>query len=302
MRKFLLVLLSATQLFSYDIAPYFKKIENATCKSIKNIDFIYTINLDERPEKWEKTLTQLSKYNIKPYRFSAVNGWHLSLEAVGKLSMPFDRSMRRDVMGTRYPLQHGGKPEHGLMTVHGYTYLCHCMSRGAVGICLSHLSVLQHAFDNGYKTIWVMEDDIHVLRDPRILSKYIDELNRVNPNWDILFTDRDTRNNRNEHVPCLGYAIRPNFHVADPGKFARRNRVSKNLRYIGNRYGAYSMIVSRRGMQKLLNFFKTYKLFLPYDMDFAFPPGISFYTVVNDVVTTTLNAPSDNGGPNYLKK
>ncbi|MFI5334690.1 MAG: hypothetical protein ACHQT8_05960 [Chlamydiales bacterium] len=31
---------------------------------------------------------------------------------------------------------------------------------------LSHLSILQDAFDSGYETIWVMEDDIEVVRNP----------------------------------------------------------------------------------------------------------------------------------------
>lgn len=30
---------------------------------------------------------------------------------------------------------------------------------------LSHLSVLKDALDSGYETIWVMEDDIHIIQD-----------------------------------------------------------------------------------------------------------------------------------------
>ena len=59
------------------------------------------------------------------------------------------------------------------------------------------------------------------------------------------------------------------------------------------------MIVQRSAMKKLLAFFETYNLFLPYDMDFCML-DINMFTVVDDIVSTTINAPSDNGGPNYL--
>jgi len=50
------------------------------------------------------------------------------------------------------------------------------MSRGAIGIILSHLSVLQDAYDAGYETIWVMEDDIELLGNPHSVSDLISEL------------------------------------------------------------------------------------------------------------------------------
>ena len=49
----------------------------------------------------------------------------------------------------------------------GEVYFSLALSRGAIGIILSHLSVLQDAYDAGYETIWVMEDDVEVLQMPR---------------------------------------------------------------------------------------------------------------------------------------
>lgn len=71
----------------------------------------------------------------------------------------------------------------------------------------------------------------------------------------------------------------------------------EHFRKIESRYGAYSMIVRRSGMKKILDFFKTYQLFLPYDIDFSLPRGITFYTVRRDVVSTQSKAISDNGSP-----
>ena len=64
------------------------------------------------------------------------------------------------------------------------------------------------------------------------------------------------------------------------------------------------MIVRRSGMKKILSFFSTYKIFLPYDIDFSLPEGIAFYTVKKDVIghTKFSDTISDNGGPFYLKK
>ena len=173
------------------------------------------------------------------------------------------------------------------MHVYGRNYFCHCMSRGAIGIVLSHLSILQDAYDSGYETIWVMEDDIDVLRNPHELSDLIDHLDQKVGNWDILFTDRDTKNNNGVNVPCTGYARKPNFTPNDPQRFQRRPKVSSEFTQVGARYGSYSMLIRRSGMLKILNFIKTYKIFLPYDMEFYLPNDIKMFAVTNDVVSTS---------------
>ena len=89
--------------------------------------------------------------------------------------MLLEPGMKIDHMGTCYLLDDSG-PQHEMVQQLGRTYFCHCMSRGAIGIVLSHLSVLQDAYDSGYETIWVIEDDIQVIQDPRLLSSLIDEL------------------------------------------------------------------------------------------------------------------------------
>lgn len=287
-----------------NVEKYLKKVENKSKKhKLKNIDYIYMINLDERPEKWEASSKSLKKYNIYPYRFSAVNGWHLTDNAINDVGVKFNRGMQGNFMGTRYPINYDQKPLHEKITKKGITYFCHCMSRGAIGIVLSHLSILKDALQSGYQTIWVMEDDIKIIRDPRLLSKIIENINKNigMKNWDVLFTDRDTKNNKGEYVPCGSAARRPNFNPPYPNHYALKKRVG-GFRRIGARYGAYSVIYNRSGMQKIYNFIKRHLIFLPYDMDFYLPPGIKMYTVTEDIVAHTQYALSDNGGPNYLKK
>jgi GR25 family glycosyltransferase involved in LPS biosynthesis len=272
---------------------------------VRNIDYIYVINLDQRPEKFQLCLEQLNPYGISPYRFSAVNGWELSLEAINDLGVRYDSlTMTSDIWGTRYLLGGDGKPHHEIIQIPGEVYFSHCMSKGAIGIVLSHLSVLKDAYESGYETIWVMEDDIAVIQNPHLLSGLIDQLDALvgKNGWDILFTDQDTKNGDGNYVPCQAYAKRPNFIPSNPQKFINRKEIDGVFRSIGARYGAYSMIVRRSGMKKLLDFFRYYQIFLPFDMDFTQPKDIRFYTVIQDVVSTLPKALSDNGAPNYKSR
>lgn len=272
--------------------------------SIRNVDFIYMINLDKRPEKFARSTGQLNAYGVFPYRFSAVNGWELTYEAINDIGVKYEPWMKQGLWGTCYFKENNGLPHHEPMQVSGRTYFCHCMSRGAIGIVLSHLSILKDAFDSGYETIWVMEDDVEVIQNPNLVSGLIDRLDALVGcgQWDILFTDQDTKNKFGQYVPCLGYALRPNIDPPNPERFAQRVDVSPEFRQIGARYGAYSMIIRRSGIQKILNFITTYKVFLPYDMEFYLPKKIRMYAVREDVVSTFIDAQSDNGGPNYQNK
>jgi GR25 family glycosyltransferase involved in LPS biosynthesis len=212
--------------------------------------------------------------------------------------------MESGFMGTSFRLDANGELDffHELIHKVGRTYFCHCMSRGAIGICLSHLSVLQDAYDSGYQTIWVMEDDIQVMQNPHILSQLIQELDQTvgKNNWDILCTDQDTRDSNGNYVPCMGMARCPNFHPKSLNQYYVNQKINRNFTLKGARFGAYSMIVRRSGMEKILNFMKKYKVFLPYDMTFNLPEGLKLYSVTTDVVAHQLGAASDNGNPLYL--
>ena len=304
MIRFILMLCCFTFSLFSDLEDYFKPISGKSAlHQMKNIDFIYMINLDQRPEKFATSAERLAPYGVYPFRFSAVNGWELSLEDINDLGVKYEPWMTSGHLGTFYPQEGDAAPEHEVVHVIGKNYFCHCMSRGAIGIALSHLSILQDAYDSGYETIWVMEDDIRVVQDPQVIPDLIDELDRLvgKNGWDILFTDQDTVNNAGAYVPCTAFAWRPNFTPPNPHKFHLRQQVGSHFRRIGARYGAYSMLVRRSGMKKLLDFFKNYQIFLPYDMDFTLPPTIQMFTVTTDIVSTQPNASSDNGAPNYMQ-
>lgn len=286
------------------LQDYFKKpLYKEEGHSMEGIDFIYMINLDERPEKFARCSAQLGPYGIYPYRFSAFNGWkELSLEMINEIGVKFVPGMEGGFWATTYPMDGDFSYHHELIENYGTTYFCHCTARGTIGIVMSHLSVLQDAYDSGYETIWVMEDDIQVVRDPNVLSALVKKLDkRVGKrNWDILFTDQDIRGSDGKYVPCAGYAKRPNYVPKHPEQYLKNRKIGAHFRSIGARFGAHSMIIRRSGMKKILDFMKTYNVFLPYDMEFYLPEKIKLYTVLEDVVTNQIGGPSDNGEENYL--
>jgi len=302
MKGFYCLFLIGTSFLFARIEDSFKQAPNkSNCHTMRNVDFIYMLNLDQRPEKFARCTNQLHPFGIYPYRFSAVNGWELPLETINSLGVHYAYGMPQDLWGTAYFPENKGEPHHEIMSVDERNYYCHSMSRGAIGIVLSHLSILQDAFDAGYETIWVMEDDIQLIQNPHLISDLIERLDsQVGKSWDILFTDRDTKNDRGEYVPCLGFARRPNFSPENQERFFTRTDISADFSKVGARYGAYSMIVRRSGMKKILDFIKSCHVFLPYDMDFFLPNDISLYAVNHDVVSFQVGSPSDNGGPNYL--
>ena len=87
-----------------EIEKYFKPALNKEGHhKMRNIDFIYMINLDERPRKFEDCLEQLSLYGVFPYRFSAVNGWLLPFSTIQSVGVIYEPWMyRAPVRGNYY--------------------------------------------------------------------------------------------------------------------------------------------------------------------------------------------------------
>lgn len=295
------------------LEDHFKKAENkSNYHNMRNIDFIYMINLDKRPGKFKKSADQLAPYQIYPYRFSAINGWEdLSLEVINDVGVKYDpKTMRGGYMATYFPIDGDGKGMHEEIHTPGRAYFVHSMAKGTIAIMLSHLSVLQDAWDSGYETIWVMEDDIDVVRNPTKIPDLIDELDTLvgRGNWDILFTDLDFRAidgaNGWKYVPCstTDERGRLGFNNTRPNKYDLKVNVNANFRRIGARFGCHSMIIRRSGLKKILDFEKNHNIFLPIDIDMFLPVGVKYYTVRKDIVTNMPGGPSDNGAPNYGTK
>lgn len=307
MKSICLFLLSIHFLAHGALQDHLKKAEGKqNDHKIRNIDFIYMINLDERPQKYALSKQHLDKYGIHPYRFSAVNGWKLSLEAINDVGVMYQPGMT-PLLATTY-LKLGDKiiHSHEYMRQFGKTYFCHCMSLGVIGCSLSHISVLQDAYDSGYETIWVMEDDVEILEDPHQLSDLIEELDTLvgSDHWDVLFTDRDYRTGINQYLIASGAAKRPDMDCSQKQRYSdvytKTIEINNHFRKIAARFATTSMIIRRSGMIKLLEFWKTRNIYLPCDLENYFPPEIQRYGLTFDLVTNMFDSLSDTGSPGYL--
>lgn len=287
------------------VESYFKKAGNKSAgHNMRNIDFIYMINLDPRPERYMRTRDALQPYDIHPYRFSAVNGWELSYQALDELGIIFQPGMTPGPVATVFRHDSDGQEykSNEVMKEVGVAYYCHSLSRGSIGCLLSHLSILQDAYDSGYQTIWIVEDDIRVVSDPHQLSSMIDMLNHLAPDWDLFFTDNEVKGPDGNPIPSYDIRPRPNFQVRPLSYYRKRIPLTPDIVHLGMRFGSASMIVKRSGMKKLLDFFKTYKIYFPYDIDYFLVPDIQIYACTKDIVTNIAVSESDNAMPTYKDK
>ncbi len=303
--KIIFSLLISPSLFFAGVLDHVKKAEGKSLNhAMEGIDFIYMINLDKRPEKFLQASSQLTSYGIHPYRFSAVNGWELSLEVINDVGLRYKPGMN-SLFATSYPLEGEGLPSHGFMREDGGAYFVHCMAYGTIGCALSHISVLKDAWDSGYETIWVLEDDVVALKDPREISTLIEKLDALvgKENWDVFFTDRDYRSSSGGYVVAYGAAKRPDMDCSYEERYSEKYTVntviSDDFCKIGARFGTHSMVIRRSGIKKLLDFAEAHQIYLPYDLDNYLAPGINRYGLCYDLVTNMLHSLSDNGKPGY---
>jgi GR25 family glycosyltransferase involved in LPS biosynthesis len=279
------------------ISSHFQKIEHGPqVHQIKNIDFIYLINLDQRPEKLARATLEFSNHGLEFFRFPAIYGWGLPRSTFDDLGVLFLPGMRfrqpnRDIAyNGRILLDPTSVPnpdlagEYPVLGPEFHFKRCFSVSMkgGAVGCTLSHLSILQDAFDRNYNVIWIVEDDLKIGEDPYRLGDWIDRLNeQVSPSgWDILYTDCATYF---RGWGDLEWIWRPDLEI-DYNQLLSTKDLGQFLK-IGGRGHTHSLIINRSGIEKILQFYKAQGMFLPYDMELSIIPGIRLYNLKHNVVT-----------------
>lgn len=243
-----------------NIEDYLIEVDVQNCNSgIDKIDCVYVINLEHRPQRWIETRNAFKSYGIHPNRVNAVNGWNLNKKD-------------QQVLFGNYPLR---------------------LSGGQIGCILSHISVLQDAFKRGYNMIWVCEDDIRICENPHQLSALISQLFIIDPEWDVFYTDSDGKNGLGEIVPSLSSDFRPDFPHMDLVYYTTKTIINQDLIKKNQRFGSHSYIVSKKGIEKILNHFTDNYLWTTYDIDMHYTPGIRQYCMRRDLVSINWGKPSD---------
>jgi GR25 family glycosyltransferase involved in LPS biosynthesis len=230
---------------------------SAKNSGMRDVDCIYVINLDCRPEKWVRVSSLLKERGLNPNRFSAIVGAGLSLRTKQELS-------------GHYPMR---------------------LSDGEYGCLLSHLSVIRDAYKRGFRRIWVCEDDIDIIRDVKQLPLLLDRLTAIDPKWDMFYTDVETKNNEGLRIPSVDADFRPDFDYPDKAYYLEKNIVGKNLMSIRQRFGMYSFFLSRTGMRKILDYFTHVYLWSAVDIDIHYVPGLREYSTTKDYVSIWYQSP-----------
>ena len=243
------------------IANHLKSIELTEKESgLPSVDCIYVINLDQRPDKWESIKKKCTAQGLSINRMSGVNGWDLSFDMLEKIA--------------------GHYPIH--------------MPKGHYGCLLSHLSVLKDAYTRGFDLIWVMEDDVEFLEDPKQLPKLIQELSKIDPKWDLFFTDIDSKNIHGKYVRLTKVKPRDAQQIPPVEYFLKRKPINKDIMQIQGRYGMYSVLISKRGIKKILDYFTHVYINEAIDGEVHLIPNIREYSTRKEVVSVDLSTLTSN--------
>lgn len=247
------------------LVKYLKPIEVTEYDSgIPMVECIYVINLDFRTDKWQRLAAIFDQKRLRANRMSAVVGRELTQE------------MKADMSGP-YPVN-----------LHG----------GEIGCLLSHISVLKDAYERGFNLIWVCEDDIEFLEDESIIPEFLTDLSKIDPKWDIFYTDTNCRRPSDGYYAPWMTNPRPDQKIPSFAYFNTRTPVGHDLQRIRTRFGTTSMIITRGGMQKILDYFTHVYLWCPIDWDLHYIPGIREYAPTRDVITNFRDdLPSDIHDP-----
>jgi len=287
-----LILIFITSLCHAKLEDHFRKIEHRNqCNPIEHIDFIYLINLDRRPDRLQSALAQLAWFGISPCRFPAVDGLDLSADVLNDIGLKFSPGMQMGVPVKYVSADGNWKAAFPDESFYGKTCFYQFTNQGAIGCTLSHLSVLQDAYDAGYETIWVLEDDLGIYGHPQFLSERIEELDRLvgKEGWDILYTDLDSydgsiyvdgRNDfQSDLKGSLHFLWRPDRSFNDTTSFRKRTILSNHILQIGSRARTHSMVIRRLGIRKILEFEKRCGIYTNIDHEIALVPGIRLFSL-----------------------
>lgn len=269
---YLLLLFCSAEAYLYDyetpIVKYLKPIEISENPSgLQYVDCIYVINLDERPQKWKRMKTLFNEHGLNVNRVSGINGWLIPHEIKQELAGPY--------------------------TIH--------YNGGQLGCLLSHISIIKDANLRNLDLIWILEDDVEFLGDLNQIPPLLEKLSQIDPDWDIFYTDLDFRHAKGGYLPVTGLDPRPDQELPSIHYFQQRTALSNEIMQIRIRYGTHSMLISKKGVQKILDYFTHIYLWPAIDGDLHYIPGIREYATRKDLVSNWRHCPfSDTIGNSSL--
>lgn len=225
---------------------------------MEGIDAIYVINLVYRREKWQRAQELFKQYGLSPTLVNAVDGTILPKKEIKKLFGKYPTKMRR----------------------------------GQIGCLLSHVSVYADASVRNLNCIWVCEDDVDFIETPLQMPGLLQKLTEIDPEWDILYTDREQiipscykGSEAGSELLNLSFNFRPDQTHLPKSYYLEKQKIDEDFTRIGQRYGLYSYFISKRGVEKLVNYFLHVYLWTAVDADIHYVPNIREYTLNKKVAS-----------------
>lgn len=153
-----------------------------------------------------------------------------------------------------------------------------------VGCLLNYLSAIKDAYERGYEIVWICGDEIEVFKNPHRISVFISHLSKIDANWDIFYTDPESQIEAASAF-CLSFQDLP--HCIE------KEAVSSDILKVNQRSGIYSMIISKRGMEKLLDHFGNKSLQEVCKESVHHIAGISQYCSIEQLASLKYTSVSD---------
>ena len=235
-KKIMIILLII--LVSINVYNLINQQETIDFKSIKNS---FLINLPHRKDRLENFRQKYAEANINIplYIHSAINGKKLKLEDIN-----ITRLAKKEITDAQ---------------TLGYRTKHYQLTMGGIGCYLSHVGLWNLIYNKGIDYALIFEDDANIPPDfIKNLNISIKNMNKADPNWDILFLDALCRD-------CIPY---------------QDNIVKVNKFYLMHAY-----IIRRKAIKKMLD----YNMLFPINQQIDWCIGshsniLKLYTVTNGFV------------------
>jgi len=220
----------------------------------KFVNKSYIINLKRRPERFKSFMKSYNKnkFNFKVEKYHAVDGSKLDIKKV--------------------PISPTGLKDLEESKINGYRTKHYQLTPGAIGCYMSHVNVWKQIKDSDGLGALVFEDDS--ILDADFVNKteqILEEVNNVDPYWDILFLG----GRRNKYTP-----------------------VSENLLKVHKFYELHAYIIRKKAITKLL----TNDLIFPIEQQIDSllsdkSDVINMYIVKKNIVNQGGSHPTDIQSP-----
>jgi len=198
---------------------------------------IALINLERRVDRLVVMTQRLQKCSLGFYKYTAKDGRTLSSRQLEAINKNSKRPLRA----------------------------------GEIGCFMSHFQLWEYALQNSWEYLWVLEDDVWLDISMIHVQEILVKVNSVSSSWNILHLKNRSSTDEFYQV-CSPEHTEPELPHDVPYK---DNHLVEDLYVSGPQIGAYSYILSERGLRQCLNDLKTIKN--PIDVQMS--QALSFWPV-----------------------